>query len=294
MSYGTRWIVMAYTPPGEVLKMMVEAGTAKTKGSVLQWLIRGFLGGAILAFAATLAFTATQQTGLGIVGALVFPAGFVMIILLGLELVTGSFALIPLSVLKKKASLASMCNHFFWVIIGHLLGSFCYALLYYAVITQMGTTFDHSMVQFLIKLAEDKTLAYEALGAKGIALVMIKAVLCNWMVALGAVMAMTSKSTAGKIAAMWLPIFTFFAQGFEHAVVNMFVIPAGMLLGAEVNTADWWVWNQVPVFIGNFAGGMLFTGIFLYLSHSGRFGRQTAEAQPKGTSAPSALNARTE
>jgi len=30
-----------------------------------------------------------------------------------------------------------------------------------------------------------------------------------------------------------LPIFVFFAQGFEHSIVNMFLIPTGMMMGAE-------------------------------------------------------------
>ncbi|MFD2877925.1 formate/nitrite transporter family protein [Paenibacillus rhizoplanae] len=77
---------------------------------------------------------------------------------------------------------------------------------------------------------------------------------------------MTSKSTSGKILAMWLPILTFFGQGFEHTVVNFFVIPAGMMLGANVTMADWWIWNGVPVLLGNFAGGLLFTGLLFYLS----------------------------
>jgi formate/nitrite transporter FocA (FNT family) len=91
--------------------------------------------------------------------------------------------------------------------------------------------------------------------------------LCNWMVTMGVVMAFTSQSTIGKIAAMWLPILTFFAQGFEHSVVNMFVIPAGILLGADVSLADWWLWNQIPVTAGNIVGGMVFTGLALYLTH---------------------------
>jgi formate/nitrite transporter FocA (FNT family) len=110
------------------------------------------------------------------------------------------------------------------------------------------------------------------MGGEGMALVFIKAILCNWMVTLGAVMAFTSSSTLGKIAAMWLPIVIFFGQGFEHAVVNLFVIPAGMMLGADVGLADWWLWNQIPVLLGNFAGGALFTGILFSLSQrkSGR------------------------
>src|SRR5439155_23365767 len=81
------------------------------------------------------------------------------------------------------------------------------------------------------------------------------------------VMALTSQSTIGKIAAMWLPIMTFFAQGFEHSVVNMFVIPAGMLLGARVGQGDWWLWNQIPVTLGNVVGGMILTGLALHVTH---------------------------
>jgi formate transporter len=63
---------------------------------------------------------------------------------------------------------------------------------------------------------------------------------------------------------MWLPILTFFAQGYEHSIVNMFVIPAGMFLGAPVSLGNWWLWNQVPVTIGNIFSGSLFTGLALY------------------------------
>ena len=62
-------------------------------------------------------------------------------------------------------------------------------------------------------------------------------------------------------------LVTFVAQGFEHSVVNMFVIPAGMLLGAHVSAADWWLWNQLPVTLGNVAGGVIFTGLALHLTH---------------------------
>lgn len=74
-------------------------------------------------------------------------------------------------------------------------------------------------------------------------------------------MAMTSRSTLGKVVACWLPVFSFFALGFEHSVVNMFVIPAGMLMGAPVSIRAWWLWNQIPVTLGNLAGGILFVSL---------------------------------
>jgi formate/nitrite transporter FocA (FNT family) len=87
------------------------------------------------------------------------------------------------------------------------------------------------------------------------------------MVTVGTMLAFVSRSTIGKIAAMWLPIMIFFALGYEHSIVNMFVIPIAMFLGAPISMADWWLWNQIPVTIGNIVGGAVFTGLALYLTH---------------------------
>jgi len=258
---------MSYVPPNALLDAAIEAGAAKSRLSTTQMLARGALAGAILGCATTFAFTATLQTGLPIVGSILFPVGFVMIVLLGLELVTGSFALIPLAVLEGRATVSGMLKNFGLVIVGHLLGCAGYLLLYVAVLTKMGTDVSDPMIAQIIGVAEAKTGAYEAIGLSGLALVIVKAVLCNWMVTLGAILAFTSTATGGKIFAMWLPVTTFFALGFEHAVVNMFVIPAGMLLGANVSFADWWAWNQLPVLAGNLVGGVLLTAALLYLSH---------------------------
>ena len=258
---------MTYIKPKEVIENMIQTGADKAKMPIKDMVIRGILSGALLGFGTTLAFTVELQTKLGIAGAVLFPAAFVIIILLGLELVTGNFALIPLAVMDKKATVKEMLNNWFWVIVGHLIGGFIYAILFVISLTNFGTITDNAIAQKIIAVAENKTLTFQALGATGLLVVTIKAILCNWMVSLGAVMAMTSKSTGGKILAMWLPILIFFAQGFEHAVVNMFVIPAGMLLGADVGFSDWWLWNQIPVLAGNIIGGFLFTGLALYVTY---------------------------
>jgi formate/nitrite transporter FocA (FNT family) len=87
------------------------------------------------------------------------------------------------------------------------------------------------------------------------------------MVTIGAVLAMSSKSTVGKIAAMWLPIMTFFALGFEHSVVNMFLIPSGMMLGAPISVGQALLWNLLPVTLGNMVAGTLLTGMALYATY---------------------------
>jgi formate/nitrite transporter len=253
---------MSYIKPDAVVENMTQAGQNKANLSIKDMLVRGFLSGALLGFATTLALTASGQTGTKVVGALLFPVGFVMIVLLGLELVTGNFALLPLPFLEGKIGASKVLSNWGWVFLGNLLGSLFYAALFCFVQAP-----DAPIIKAIIDAAEMKTLGYEKMGMHGMEVAFVKAILCNWMVTLGVVMAMTSQSTIGKIAAMWLPILTFFAQGFEHSVVNMFMIPAGMMLGAKVSLSQWWLWNQIPVTLGNIVGGALFTGLALYMTH---------------------------
>jgi formate transporter len=270
---------MDYVLPSAVAETFVATGAAKAQLKIRDLLLRGTLSGALLGFATTVAFSANAQGLPPMVGAVLFPAGFAMIVVLGLELVTGSFALLPSAWVAKQTALGKVAANLFWVFIGNLIGACLYAALYAAVMTQ----FHHSPAAgagaLIVAAAQAKTLAYEKLGAAGIWLAIIKAALCNWMVCMGVVMGMTSRSTVGKIVACWLPIFVFFALGYEHSVVNMFVIPAGMWMGAPVSVRDWWLWNQLPVTLGNLIGGFLFVGLPMLLMRSGKERREVSEAQ---------------
>jgi formate/nitrite transporter FocA (FNT family) len=39
------------------------------------------------------------------------------------------------------------------------------------------------------------------------------------------------------------------------------------MLGAKISVADWWLWNQIPVTLGNIVGGFVFTGLALYATY---------------------------
>lgn len=258
---------MDYVKPTAVVTTMVDASSSKLALAPRDLIIRGALAGALLGTATSLAFTGAISTGQPLVGAIIFPAGLVMIVLLGLELVTGSFALVPLSSFENRTSLERILANLGWVFLGNLIGSVVYGGLLVIALTNMGTAEPSGVAARIVAIAEAKTIGYASLGFAGLVTAFVKAILCNWLVCLGVVLAMTTSSTVGKICATWLPIFVFFAQGFEHAVVNMFIIPTGMMLGAKVSLADWWLWNQIPVTLGNFVGGFIFTGFALYITH---------------------------
>ncbi len=259
---------MDYVQPAEFLQDALKAAVKKANLPVRDLLLRGFLAGALLAYATSLVMIVLAQGLAPIVGAILFPVGFVMLVLLGLELATGNFALLPAGLAAGQVSFSQLLRNWSWVYAGNLLGSVFYAVLFYLAITNCGASAGGAIGDLLKQAAQKKTLGYMALGLRGWETAFIKGVLCNWMVTLGAVLALVSRSTVGKIVAMWLPIMTFFAHGYEHSIVNMFVIPAGKLFGAPVSLSQWWLWNQIPVTLGNIVSGTLLTGLALYVTNA--------------------------
>ena len=258
---------MDYVKPVDVAAAMVNTGRSKLALSPIDLVIRGGLAGGILAAATSLAITGAVQTGQPLVGALIFPVGLILIVLLGLDLVTGSFALLPLPWIRGEATGSEVIANWGWVFLGNLIGSVAYGALLAIALTDMGAIAPAGVAARLIAAAEAKTTGYAAYGFAGMVTVFVKAMLCNWMVCLAVVLAMSTTSTIGKIATAWMPILIFFAQGFEHSVVNMFIIPTGMMMGAKVTVAQWWFWNQIPVTLGNLVGGFVFTGLAIYMPY---------------------------
>jgi formate transporter len=270
---------MDHVNPSDVMSEALRAASRKGQLGIRDMLLRGALAGAFLGFATSLAFMVQTQGVPPIVGAILFPVGFVMLVLLGLELATGNFALLPAALAAGEMTSSQLLRNWFWVYLANLAGSVGYAVLFYLAITNFGTNNGGPVGDLLRGAAQKKTVGYMAIGGAGWGTALVKGVLCNWMVTIGVLLAMVSRSTIGKIAAMWLPILTFFAQGFEHSIVNMFVIPSGMLLGAPVSFGAWWFWNQIPVTIGNILSGSLFTGLALYFTYRPKPAPESATAQ---------------
>src|SRR6202011_1488711 len=194
---------MDYVNPSELVAEAVRVAKRKAQLGVHDMLLRGALAGAFLGFATSLVFVVQTQGVPPIVGAILFPVGFVMLVLLGLELATGNFALLPPAVASGDITLGALLRNWFWVYLGNLAGSTAYALLFYLAITNCGANNGGPLGDLLRAAAQKKTLGYLAAGGAGWATAVVKAVLCNWMVTVGTLLAMVSRSTIGKVAAMW-------------------------------------------------------------------------------------------
>src|SRR5919206_2019218 len=260
---------MSYLAPSEFVTKMVDAGEAKVFMSTRDTVIRAYMAGAILALAAWFAVTINVNTGQPLLGAILFPVGFCILYLLGFDLLTGVFVLTPLALIDKRpgVTLKGVLKNWGLVFSGNFAGAFTVAVLMATVFTYGFQTDAGKVGHLLGSIGESRTLGYAKYGAFGMLTLFIRAALCNWMVSTGVVGAMISTHVSGKVLAMWMPIMVFFFMVFEHSIVNMFLFPSGLLLGAHFTWIDYLLWNEIPTVLGNLVGGLSFTGLTLYATH---------------------------
>ena len=239
------------------------------------------LAGAFIAFASEGSNTAIhtiESVGLGkaLAGAL-FSTGLMLVLVAGGELFTGN-CLIVISCIEKKTSWSGMLRNWLIVYAGNFVGSL---LLAWFILQSGQLDFSAGMLGgFTIKTAAYKTgLSFTNAFYMGI--------LCNWLVCLAIWMSLGAKDIAGKLLAIFFPIWLFITSGFEHSVANMYYISAGIMakanpewvamaikLGAspeKIAALGWDTFvinNLIPVTLGNIVGGSVFVGLAYWLSYS--------------------------
>ena len=251
-----------FLSPPEIAAATVEAGVAKTKLSIGKLLVLGFLAGAFIALGGlvdirvTAGIPATFGTLKLFIGAAVFPVGLILCVIAGAELLTGNMMSLPLALHSGKISGIKLIYNWFWVAIGNFIGSLFVAYVF-GYMAKLLTAAPWSTAT--IALATDKVhLSYLATIASGIG--------CNWLVGLAVWMAIGAKDIIGKIFAIWFPIMTFVAVGFQHVVANMFFIPAAIFVHGNISWGS--AFSELSAaFIGNAIGGWIFVAAVYWFSY---------------------------
>src|SRR6476661_8735591 len=240
-------VEMAYLAPTEFVTKMIDAGESKVLMSTRDTLIRAYMAGAILALAAWFAVTINVSTGQPLLGAVLFPVGFCILYLLGFDLLTGVFVLCPLALIDKRpgVTLKGVLRNWGLAFCGNFAGAFTVAVFMAIYVTYGFSTEPNAVGKALGAIGVSRTLGYEKYGMAGMLTLFVR----------------------GKVLAMWMPIMLFFYMVFEHSIVNMFLFPAGLLLGAQFTWLDYFLWNEIPTVLGNLVGGLSFTGLTLYATH---------------------------
>eukprot|EP00591_Stephanopyxis_turris_P002598 CAMPEP_0195517690 /NCGR_PEP_ID=MMETSP0794_2-20130614/11318_1 /TAXON_ID=515487 /ORGANISM="Stephanopyxis turris, Strain CCMP 815" /LENGTH=292 /DNA_ID=CAMNT_0040646547 /DNA_START=128 /DNA_END=1006 /DNA_ORIENTATION=+ len=239
--------------PPSLYEGAAAAGAAKSQAPFGKIFKLGIVSGAHIAFGAYLAITvggacpgiAAENPGLQkmILGAFGLPFGLIMTLITGGELFTGNTALVTAAVMEGKASGKDLMRSWIGSYLGNFVGSL---LLAYLAFTS--GTLGAGPASAAIATAKC-SLSFKVAFTRGI--------LCNWLVCMAVYMASGCSSMIGKMTAVWFPISAFVALGLDHSVANMFMIPLGIMRGAEITIAQMFVKNLIPVTLGNIVGGAL-------------------------------------
>lgn len=242
------------SPPPALYEGAVAAGAKKAQNSFANIFKLGIVAGCHIAFGAFLAISvggacpgiAASNPGLQkiIMGAFGLPFGLIMTLVSGAELFTGNTALVTAAVMEGKAEKGDLVKNWVASYLGNFVGSLLLAYLVYK-----GETL--GSLPGAVNIATAKcSVPFNVAFIRGI--------LCNWLVCMAVYMASGCKSMIGKMTAVWFPISAFVALGLDHSVANMFIIPLGILRGAEITIGEMFVKNLIPVTLGNILGGAFF------------------------------------
>ncbi len=281
---------MAFNPPAKMVALVGNAGVGKAKLSIFNLLLRGFMAGAYIAIGGalcTICITGVATPGIAkLVGGAVFPVGLIAIVLTGMELFTGDCMIVPMAAMMKKITWGAVMRNWVWVYIGNLVGSLAYAYLMtvgpFVSGQADGTMAVNAFGMTAVGIAAGKVLGYKAVGAAGLWSCFMKAIGCNFLVNIAILLAITADDVIGKFFGVWFPIMAFVSSGFEHCVANMYFLPSGkflmdwypaviaekgglLLANGGLSWSDIWLWNLIPVTVGNIVGGFLFIGVTYFL-----------------------------
>eukprot|EP01084_Bolivina_argentea_P083007 150299_1 len=288
MSYIPHQTNSDYVEPLRNIEIAIIIGAKKAEStslkspiniqSIFSVILKSMMSGSYLGFSITLSIYAVSIGWDKISAALLFPTGFVMLMLMGNDLATGNFCLLPMAYLagkRKLISIGMILINWTVVYLGNFLGALTYLFFMWGAITHFGQrniTKYEMFVNVLCNITETKILGYvETGGAAGWFAAMFNGILCNWMVTMAVLLSFSSKSTIGKVVAMYIPIAIFITLGFEHSIVNLFLLPAGFAFECNsYSVAQWLLWNQIPVTLGNIFAGILLTGAMYYVIWSGK------------------------
>lgn len=267
--------------PGEVVENNLKAQVTKANLPLGKMILLGIMAGAFIALGGATSNVAVHNiANVGIARTLagaIFPVGLMLVILVGGELFTGN-CLMLMACKDKRIRISQMLRNLIVVYLTNLIGAVIIdILIFYS--GQLDYT-NGALGAYTIKVAIAK-----ANIAPGTAIA--SGILCNILVCLAILMAGAAKDVAGKIWAIFFPIWAFVIGGFEHCVANMFYIPMGMLAATNNNYVEkaeelYGITSSqcadllsiqstssfIYVTIGNILGGMIFVGLTCYIVHN--------------------------
>lgn len=183
-----------------------------------------------------------------ILGAFLFSIAIALIVFIGGELFTGNNMTMALGLYHRRCALRDVLKVWAFSYIGNFIGTVLLSLLFVA-----SGSAKTIMVEYFNQIIPAKLAATPSE-------ILIRAILCNFLVCLAVWTGTRMQTESGKLIVMFCVIMTFVVSGFEHCIANMstFTIAA-----FYCESLDWFavLQNMVLATIGNVIGGAILLAI---------------------------------
>ena len=253
--------------PHEVVHQFVEHAEDFLSAGPLKQLALAFMAGSFITFGAMLSVALTTEVepvGLSrLLLGLGFAAGFVVVILSGSVLFTEINVILPEMFLSRRREVGRRFWSF-WVIayVGNVAGA-----LVVGSMMNGAHLLGRLQEERLFELLEEK-MQYMELGIEGWFIVLLSAILGNWLVGMAAFLATAARTVSGKILGLLFPIITFVAIGVQHAPANIAYFSIGLIRGGSgMGWGDAIWWNIVPASLGNMIGAATFVALLFWYTY---------------------------
>ena len=183
---------------------------------------------------------------------LVYPIGFILVIMGQSILFTEQTSLLTLPVLNGKRSFGSLMRIWGLVILGNLLGGYAIA----AILVWIGPKleiFDHNTIEKVALHAAD----YNKF------IIFVSAMIAGWLMGLLSWLMAASKSTLSRIVIIFMITSVLSFTGLHHSIVGNVEVFAGFISSAEI-TFTIYISFILMALLGNAIGGAFFVALLKY------------------------------
>jgi len=244
---------------GEILKQQIIEGCETYDKSKRSILLSSFTAGLEIGFSFLMICSVfyyfdgkvAEETLFKLV-ALVYPIGFILVVLGQSILFTEQTSLLTLPVLNNKRSVLSLFGIWSLVILGNLVGGMLIALTLSWVGPNLGIFDAHTIA----KIGEH-FVGYD------VATILVSGILAGWLMGLLSWLVTSSKETTAEIIIIYIITAVMGFAGLHHSIIGHIEIFAGMLVSPEIDFIVY-IKTLITALVGNALGATIFVALLKY------------------------------
>ncbi|MFI2743630.1 formate/nitrite transporter family protein [Zhouia sp. PK063] len=244
---------------GEILKQQIIEGQETYDRSAYSILLSSLTAGLEIGFSFLMICTVffffkdklDQNTIFKIV-ALVYPIGFIMVILGQSILFTEQTSLLTLPVLNRKRSIRSLFKLWGRVVAGNLLGGYIIALVFTWLGPQLGL-FDVATITIIAK----HVIAH----SNGV--ILVSAIVAGWLMGLLSWLLTSSQETVSRILIIFIITAVMSFTGLHHSIIGNVEVFSGWISSDDITLGDYSSFQGLAL-VGNALGGAIFVALLKY------------------------------